>query len=219
MGRKPDPTVRTEILQQAEHLIHLRGFSATTMDEIARHCGMTKANLFHHFGSKEELGLAVLDWKLADLRARRVEPLCTQCDPLKVVEELFQSAEAHYKGIGCKAGCFVANIAIETSDANEQFRRRTDEYFKAWISRMADCIERAQTAGVFSDALDAKGAAESVISLYEGAILLARTSRDATVFRRVGKIARSILEHHQSRANGAKNRREATMGPKTPCGC
>ena len=46
-----------------------------------------------------------------------------------------------------------------------------------------------------------------------GAILLARTHRDSSIFRRVGRVARSILEQHQ------QNRRNNTMGPKTPCGC
>ncbi len=214
MGRKPDPTVREEILRQAECLIHLRGFASTTLDEIAKRCGMTKANLFHHFGSKEDLGLAVLDMKIADYRQRRVEPLCADGDPIKAVERLFEAAGSHYKGIGCKAGCFMANIALETADVNESFRKKTAEFFEAWTQSMADCLKRAKGAGLFDEELDPRSAAEAVISLYEGAILLARTSRDATVFRRVGGIARSILAQH---ING--KRRATTMGPKTPCGC
>lgn len=195
-------------------MIHLRGFASTTLDEIAKHSGMTKANLFHHFVSKEDLGLAVLDMKIAEYRTRRVEPLCAQGDPVKAVEELFEAAGAHYKGIGCKAGCFMANIALETADANERFREKTAEFFQAWAQSMTECLQRAKDCGMLDESLDAKASAEAVISLYEGAILLARTSRDASVFRRVGKIARSILEHHKS-----GKRRATTMGPKTPCGC
>lgn len=214
MGRKPDPTVREDILRQAECLIHLHGFASTSLDEIAKRCGMTKANLFHHFASKEALGLAVLDMKIADYRTRRVEPLCADGDPVKAVAELFERAGEHYKGIGCKAGCFVANIAIETADGNEAFRKKSAEFFDAWTGSMAACLARAKAAGLFDDALDPKAAAEAVISLYEGAILLARTSRDASVFRRVGGIARSILEQHKTQKGG-----KHTMGPKTPCGC
>ncbi len=213
MGRKPDPEVRPAILEQAEHLIHLRGYHATSMDDIARACKTTKANLFHHFGSKEELVLAVLDWKSDLYRQGRVQPLCEQGDPVKAVDRMFEEAGRFYGGNGCKAGCFVANMASEMADVNEHFRLRVSRFFKDWADGMADCLKRAQKAGLFGPTLQPQAAAEAIVSLYEGAILLARARRDPSIFRRVGRVARSVLEQHQN------NRRIKTMGPKTPCGC
>jgi TetR/AcrR family transcriptional repressor of nem operon len=214
MGRKPDPTIREDILRRAECLIHLRGYASTTMDEIAARCRMTKANLFHHFGSKEELGLAVLDWKIADYQARSIEPLCAKGDPALAVEELFEGAAKLYEGNGCKAGCFVANIASEMADASEKFRSKASQFFSAWTDSMSGCLERAKACGMFDSSFAPRVAAESIIALYEGAILLARTSRDAQVFRRLSPIAVSILSRHKHHT-----RRIKTMGPKTPCGC
>jgi TetR/AcrR family transcriptional repressor of nem operon len=213
MGRKPNLEVPQLILEQAEHLVHLRGYHATSMDDIARACKMTKANLFHHFGSKEELILAVLDWKTELYRKRRVEPLCAQGDPIKAVDEMFQEAGKFYGGNGCKAGCFMANIASEMADMSEPFRLRVSRYFQEWAKGMADCLKRAQKCGLLEATLEPQAAAEAIVSLYEGAILLARTQRDPSIFRRVGRVARSILEQHQN------HRRKHTMGPKTPCGC
>src|ERR1700756_4565538 len=106
MGRKPDTAVRERILQQAEHVIHLKGYNSACMDEIAKAAGMTKANLFHHYGSKSSLGLAVLYFKIAEFRRRRVEPLCTQAEPEAAIEKMFSDGAAFFDGIGCKAGCF-----------------------------------------------------------------------------------------------------------------
>lgn len=214
MGRIADPTRREEILRKAECLLHLHGFKKTTMEEIAQACDMTKANLFHHFGSKEDLGLAVLDWKIEDYLSRRVEPLCAEGDPVEAVAKLFEAAAQLYEGNGCKAGCFVANIASEMADVNEQFRERASKFFTAWSESMTGCLARAVTTGIFAETLEPKAAAEAIIALYEGAILLARTSRDASVFRRLSPVAQSILLQHHS-----GNRRDTTMGPKTPCGC
>ncbi|MBI3553136.1 MAG: TetR family transcriptional regulator C-terminal domain-containing protein [Elusimicrobia bacterium] len=214
MGRKPNPEVPERILQQAEHLIHLRGYNATTLDEIARCCKMTKANLFHHYTCKEQLALAVLDAKIRDYQQRRVSPLCAEGDPAEAVGRMFAEAGRHYTGNGCKAGCFVANIAIEMSDVNELFRKRTSLFFKGWADNMAACLKKCRDKGVFTEGLDPKAAAEAIISLYEGAILLARTHRDPTVFTRVGKLARQLLDSHKT-----TTRRKTNMGPKTPCGC
>ncbi|MDE2313463.1 MAG: helix-turn-helix transcriptional regulator, partial [Elusimicrobia bacterium] len=42
MGRKADPAARERLLAEAEHIIHLRGYHRTSMDEIAESCGMSK---------------------------------------------------------------------------------------------------------------------------------------------------------------------------------
>ena len=214
MGRKPDPAVRALILEQAEQLIHLRGFHSTSLDGIAKKCRMTKANLLHHYGSKEELGLAVFDAKIKDYRKRRVDPLCCRRDPVANVGRLFEEAARFYEGNGCQGGCLVGNIALEMSDLDEAFRRRAGLFFSEWAKGMAACLSRAKKEGDFGRGLKPKAAAESIVALYEGAIMMARATRDASVFRRVGRVARSILEQHRR-----VQRRSDAMGPKTPCGC
>jgi len=214
MGRKPDTAVRERILQEAEHVIHLKGYNAACMEEIAQACGMTKANLFHHYGSKSSLALAVLDYKIAEFRARKVEPLCAQAAPEKAVEAMFAEGARFFEGIGCKAGCFVGNIALEMSDHDEAFRARVGGFFAEWASGMAECLERCKASGYFRPSLDSRAAAEAIVALYEGAVMLTRSQRDAGIFQRVGTVARAILEQHK-----VENRRDDTMGPKTPCGC
>lgn len=214
MGRKPDTAVRERILQEAEHVIHLKGYEAACMDEIAKACGMGKANLFHHYGSKAQLALAVLDYKIAEFRSRKVEPLCAQAAPEKAVEAMFDEGAKFFQGIGCKAGCFVGNIALEMSDRDEAFRGRVSAFFAEWAGSIAACLERLKKTGYFKPSLDSKASAEAIVALYEGAIMLTRSQRDASIFKRVGGVARSILEQHK-----AGNRRDTAMGPKTPCGC
>ena len=214
MGRRPDPAVRALILEQAERLIHLRGFHSTSLDDIARNCRMTKANLLHHYGSKEELGLAVFDAKIADYRKNRVDPLCCRRDPAANVRRLFEEATRVYNGNGCRGGCLVANIALEMSDLNEAFRGRASLFFSEWARGMGACLARAKKDGEFGRGLNPRAAAESIIALYEGAITMARATRDASLFHRVGQVACAILEQHRS-----IQRRSRTMGPKTPCGC
>lgn len=214
MGRKPDLAVRDRILQEAEHVIHLKGYNAASIAEIAAACGMSGPNLLHHYGSKAELALAVLDYKIEEFRARRVAPLCAQAEPELAVEQMFLDAASFYDGNGCKAGCFIGNIALEMSDVDEKFRERVGRFFTAWTASVAECLQRCRDAGYFAPTLDPQSAAEALVSLYEGAIMQARARRDASVFKKVAPIARQILEQHK-----VVNRRDTNMGPKTPCGC
>src|SRR5271167_1179611 len=52
---------RDEILAAATDLFETRGFHETSMAEVARAAGVSKALIFWHFKTKEELFLAVLN--------------------------------------------------------------------------------------------------------------------------------------------------------------
>ena len=197
MARKPDPLIRRRIIENAEHLMHLRGYRATCLDDIAEACSMTKANLLHHFSSKEALGLAVLDYKVQATRCGCVDPLRDCCDPAGSVKKLFDDAAAVLRGNGCRAGCFVGNVAAEMSDVSEAFRLKVSEFFEEWTGRLEAALRRSKEKGCFRSTLRPRAAAEAVLSLYEGALMLARAHRDPDILRRAGAQAAGLIEIHR----------------------
>jgi TetR/AcrR family transcriptional regulator len=50
----------SRILEEAERLFAARGYDAVSIQDIADAAEVSKANVFHHFGSKEKLYLTVL---------------------------------------------------------------------------------------------------------------------------------------------------------------
>ncbi|MBI4425013.1 MAG: TetR/AcrR family transcriptional regulator [Elusimicrobia bacterium] len=195
--------VRQRILEEAEHLIHLQGFRGTSLDEIARRCRMTKANLFHHFRSKEELGLAVLDFKAECYRRNCLDRVfAAGRSPEDAITELFADAACFFKGNGCKAGCFVGNIALEMSDVNPRFRERAGRFFEEWTAALRRLLEAAGVDG------GAAQAAEAVLELYEGALMLARTRRDPSVFDRAKDAALRLVLAHAPAASGRRQKLE-----------
>ena len=61
MTRVPRGEARLRILTAAMDLIRRRGFSATSVDDLCAAAGVTKGAFFHHFASKEALGVAVVN--------------------------------------------------------------------------------------------------------------------------------------------------------------
>ncbi len=187
--KTPNRSARERILEEAEHLIHVHGYRGTSLEEIARRCRMTKANLFHHFRSKEDLGLAVLDYKIACYRRCLDAAFGQARGAEEAIAELFAQTARFHRGNGCRAGCFIGNIALEMSDINPRFRERAAAFFEDWVSRVAAALENGgQTAG-----RAARAAAETILSLYEGATMLARASRDPAVLDRAKESALQIL--------------------------
>ena len=64
------PSSRDKILDVAEVLFARRGFEGVGMREVAEAAGLGKSSLFHHFRSKAQLYLAVLERLLAQLDER-----------------------------------------------------------------------------------------------------------------------------------------------------
>ncbi|MDD3448746.1 MAG: TetR/AcrR family transcriptional regulator [Gammaproteobacteria bacterium] len=61
------------ILAVAEQLFSEKGYEATSMSELAQRAGVSKANIFHHFHSKRELYLAVMQAACKDSRQALLE--------------------------------------------------------------------------------------------------------------------------------------------------
>src|SRR5271163_1814244 len=52
---------REKILGEAARLFALKGYHDTKLEEVLKVAQVTTGAFFHHFGSKEELGFAVID--------------------------------------------------------------------------------------------------------------------------------------------------------------
>lgn len=80
-GRRRRAQVRAEILTTAAELFSARGYGPTTLDDLAHRLGMSKATLYGHFRSKEDLLAAIfhrtmtlVEAGLAEIRASAVAP-------------------------------------------------------------------------------------------------------------------------------------------------
>lgn len=51
-------SAKTKILDAAPPVIRAKGYAATTVDDLCEAAGVTKGAFFHHFRSKDKLGVA-----------------------------------------------------------------------------------------------------------------------------------------------------------------
>lgn len=65
-SRKSTPERRQEIVKAAARTFGTKGYQKGSLIEIAEQVGMTHAGVLHHFGSKEALLIAVLEYRDAE---------------------------------------------------------------------------------------------------------------------------------------------------------
>jgi TetR/AcrR family transcriptional regulator, transcriptional repressor for nem operon len=196
--RRNDPVgLQARILDRAAKLFQERGFHATSMHDVMSATGVSAGALHHHFPTKKSLALAVL--------AQRVRPAVQEAwiDPIlqapalgKGVSQVFASIVAGITARGSVSGCPLNNLALELSLADVELRKGIDAVFSEWRAVLGEKI--AGTRG--GARLDGKGraaAANFIISVYSGAMNMAKAAQSATPLADAAGVLSSWLRAQQ----------------------
>ncbi|WP_117236871.1 TetR/AcrR family transcriptional regulator [Thermus sediminis] len=97
---------RTRILEEAAKLFTEKGYEATSVQDIAQALGLSKAALYHHFRSKEEILYEISLLALEGL-VRSGEQALKEPDPRRA---LLRFMEAHARYFGENYPFFVAML-------------------------------------------------------------------------------------------------------------
>lgn len=171
--KQPDQT-RARILDAAFAEIHRHGFQAASIATILASTGLTKGALYHHFPTKQALGLAVVDEKIrARLETKLIRPLRESAHPLLTLLELLQALSSRAAEI-VPLGCPLNNLMQEMSPLDPEFKIHLNAVLDAWQSTLASALQCAQAQGEVRADVDCKAAALFIISAWEGCIGVAK---------------------------------------------
>ena len=177
---------RDQILDAAGRLIHLRGYHNTSLDDVLRESGVGKGNFYYYFKSKEGLGYAIIDRVVQGFLERTLEPAFadTDADPVEQIHAFLDRLVEIHRRRNCVGGCPMGNLASELSDVHEGFRQRLAEIFEHWRVKLADALEGGRRRERLRADLDTAAAAGFVVASLEGAILMAKVTRDIAVLEK-----------------------------------
>jgi TetR/AcrR family transcriptional regulator, transcriptional repressor for nem operon len=177
---------RDAILHAATELMHLKGYQATTLDDVLRESGVGKGNFYYHFKSKEDLGYAILDQIIAGFLERTLDPCFSDPSASRVgqIRCFLDRVLAAQRERNCVGGCALGNLASELSDVHEGFRARLFGVFSVWRERLTSVLYEAQAAGSVRSECRPEAVAEFLVAALEGAILMTKLTKDIAVMER-----------------------------------
>ncbi|MDA7521685.1 TetR/AcrR family transcriptional regulator [Akkermansiaceae bacterium] len=85
-----------EIFQAAAELMVQRGYAGTSMGDLAKAVGMTKAGLYHHISSKQDMLFQILLHAMEGLERTVIEPAKRITDPEERLREMIR---LHVRGL------------------------------------------------------------------------------------------------------------------------
>lgn len=122
------------------------GYGAASIRDIARAAGMSTANLYHHFSSKEELLFRVMVDSLDVLRATTDEALgAVGEDPVARYRALVWTHSVVHARTGVIASVSASEIRHLTPDHQHEMRAKMRRQQRAWDETVLDGVAR----GVF----------------------------------------------------------------------
>lgn len=176
---------REKIVQAAFEEIHAHGFQATSMNEIIKRAGTTKGALYHHFKSKTELGYAVIDEVIRPLMKERwLDPLDKSDNPIDALIDCMAELIKSTPKQAVIKGCPVANLAHEMSGIDEGFRLKLNAVLKAWQDGLSEAFSAGIKNGYVRPDVNTDNVACFLVASIEGAIGLAKNSKDEKTFHR-----------------------------------
>ena len=159
------------ILRAARELIQTRSYLGLSFQELADRVGIRKASLYHHFPSKEALGIAVLDRGIQQFDKWTASLGGTPQTQLSAYIVMFRDTLGAGRRI-CPGGAMVSgwdSIEPGLQQAARQMRQRQIDWLTVVIGQIKGGSRQA------SGATPAQLANE-VFSLCQGALLSARMS-------------------------------------------
>jgi TetR/AcrR family transcriptional repressor of nem operon len=173
----PKPSVREEILSAGLKTLHLRGFNATSVQDITEAAGVPKGSFYNHFSSKEDLGAAVVEQYAARGAKRREILTDASVAPLSRIRRYFEALVAAPRYPDAP-GCLLGNFGAELSNQSPAIRERVSAAFVDWTQTLAEVIEEGQRAGDLPRDNAPKALASFVIDAWEGAVLRSKVEQN-----------------------------------------
>jgi len=178
--RDPEGT-RERLLQAAFREIHRSGFQSAGIDTILAATNVTKGALYYHFESKEALGYAVVEEKIARLtRDRWLHPMQSEGEAIDILIGVVRGLPTRHADV--RESCPLLNLAQEMSPLDEQFRKRLERIFLAWQEGIATLLRKGKSQGTVRRNLNPDETASFLVAMVEGHASLAKNAQDAKVW-------------------------------------
>src|SRR5215213_5474718 len=147
----PEKT-RERILLHATAEFAARGYDGARVDGIARRCRLSKNMLYHYFGSKEGLFIAVLERAYETLRKRQRDFAIRGSDPgeamRRLVAHTFQALLEHQE--------FIALLNSENLHKGRHIQRSRHirQLYDPLVDTIREVLRRGAAQGLFRPDID-----------------------------------------------------------------
>lgn len=174
---------KQQLMERGIDLLLQRGYNDLGITALLEATDTPKGSFYHHFRSKQDYALQVIDLYMEEVHAGLESCLGdTSQPPLDRVRNFFNASEEKYRTQGYM-GCLLGGLGQELSGVSEVFRHKVEQCLDQIASRLADCLHEAVRRDELPPDANPEKLAELLVNCWEGAALRTRLRRDPAPLR------------------------------------
>jgi AcrR family transcriptional regulator len=183
---------REALLTRCLHLFAQRGFSSTSVDDVASAAGVTKGAMYWHFSSKEEIFHAILDRIREQWLAIVHLPVSAERTPDAQLARLFDAYGElfHQSPDIC---LFLQQVTLDRQ--NKAFAARVARVFASTARFIAGIIDEGKTERLMRADVDSLTTAHMILGMLAGASQQATATRSRTLRQLLSEAKAMTLAH------------------------
>ena len=177
MGKQ---ATKENLIEIGVGLIRHAGYTATGINQILETAKLPKGSFYHHFTTKDEFVLAVIQRYATGEQERWQRILSdTSQSPMTNLRRYFKELIAVYgRRGGPIAGCLLGNLSLEIAGQSAEMRELIKQSFDGWQSAIATIIEQGIAQGEVAKSAKADDLAAFLVNSWEGAQVRAKAEQN-----------------------------------------
>jgi TetR/AcrR family transcriptional regulator, transcriptional repressor for nem operon len=207
---------KTKLLDATLKVVRAKGYSATRIEDVCAEAGLTKGSFFHHFKSKEALGLAAAaHWDAGATALFAAAPYHDPSDPLERLIAYVDFRKAILTGelpnFTCFAGMIIQEAYLTHPDVSAACANNVSSHAKTLEVDIRAAMRRYAVSGEMT----AESLALHVVAVIQGGFILAKASGSAAAAAETLDHLRRYLELLFVGRTNCRGRGRPRL-PKTP---
>jgi TetR/AcrR family transcriptional repressor of nem operon len=173
--------VRTRIVEAAAGLIHQRGITGTTLEDVKAAAEVSGSQLYHYFPDKNELLQAVISCQADTLVEHNRHALGSDGGIAAWRNMLIAGVNHGQARGGCPLGSLVGQLAESDPDA----RSLIAAGFERWSTTIREELRLLHADGKLAPGIEPDDLATTLLAALQGGLLLAQVQRSPQLFETV----------------------------------
>ena len=186
---------RARIVAVAAELMYQRGVVGTSTPAVRDAAGVSSSQIYHYFGSKDDLTDAVIAHQTEAILAAQTE-LLGQVNGLDKLsqwrDEMIRSAR-HRE---CAGGCPLGSLASELADDKSWAQQAVSAGFDRWSAAIGDALRSLVDNHTLRADTDTDSLATALLTAVQGGLLLAKAQRSTHALEAVLDAVLETIRSH-----------------------
>ncbi|HEX8894916.1 MAG TPA: TetR/AcrR family transcriptional regulator [Terriglobales bacterium] len=179
-AKSSPPSHRESLLKEGMRMFYATGFHGTSVDDVLAAAGAPKGSFYHHFGSKDDFAIAVLD-EYTKQQLKTVEKCADAIDltAYQKIEAYFDTLITRIERSRCKITCLAGKFSSELAPTSDTFSTALSASLETWRLAIIELVVAGHQDGSIRKDMTAEQQGLMLQALMQGSLVTVLADRSS----------------------------------------